>query len=38
VSPGFDFADFELPSADALVARHPQHAEALRRLAKPARP
>jgi predicted cupin superfamily sugar epimerase len=35
VSPGFDFADFELPSAAELTARYPAHAEALHRLAKP---
>lgn len=32
MSPGFDFADFELPPAEALAARHPEHAELFRRL------
>ncbi|QSQ21521.1 cupin domain-containing protein [Pyxidicoccus parkwayensis] len=34
VSPGFDFSDWEMPSADSLVARYPKHAELMRRLAK----
>jgi predicted cupin superfamily sugar epimerase len=25
VAPGFDFADFEMPTRDALIARFPQH-------------
>ncbi|SEM96097.1 hypothetical protein SAMN05444354_1274 [Stigmatella aurantiaca] len=35
VAPGFDFADWEMPSREALVARHPEHAEVLRRLSRP---
>jgi predicted cupin superfamily sugar epimerase len=27
VSPGFDFADFAMPSRDELLARFPAHAE-----------
>lgn len=34
VSPGFDFADFELPNRAELVARFPQHREAIRRLTR----
>lgn len=34
VSPGFDFADFELASRDDLAARLPQHAELIARLAR----
>ncbi|MBN8230197.1 cupin domain-containing protein [Corallococcus macrosporus] len=37
VSPGFDFADFELPDAEAMVSRHPTHELLLRRLARPAK-
>ena len=33
VSPGFDFADWRMPRAEELVARHPPHAALLRRLA-----
>lgn len=36
VAPGFDFADFEMPSADDLVALLPDHAAIARRLGKPA--
>ncbi len=32
VTPGFDFADFELGDRDALLAEHPQHAELIREL------
>ena len=32
VTPGFDFADFELADRDALLAAHPQHAELIREL------
>ncbi len=32
VSPGFDFADWEMPRAEELAARHPAHAALLRRL------
>jgi predicted cupin superfamily sugar epimerase len=35
VAPGFDFADWELPSRDTLVARHPEHAELFRQLTRP---
>ncbi|RYZ35375.1 MAG: cupin domain-containing protein [Myxococcaceae bacterium] len=34
VSPGFEFADFELPDAEAIVARHPAHEVMIRRLSK----
>ena len=34
VSPGFDFADFELADRAALLARFPQHREAIRRLTR----
>ncbi len=32
VTPGFDFADFELADGDALLAEHPQHADLIREL------
>lgn len=35
VAPGFDFADWELPARDSLVARHPEHAELFRQLTRP---
>lgn len=35
VAPGFDFADFELPSRAALRARFPQHAALIERLGTP---
>jgi predicted cupin superfamily sugar epimerase len=35
VAPGFDFADFELASRAALVARFPRHADLVRRLTRP---
>jgi uncharacterized protein len=35
VSPGFDFADFELAARDELTARFPQHAELIARLCRP---
>jgi hypothetical protein len=35
VAPGFDFADWEMPSRDALVERYPEHAELFRRLTRP---
>jgi uncharacterized protein len=35
VAPGFDFADWEMPSREALVALHPEHAEVLRRFSRP---
>ncbi|RKH07760.1 cupin domain-containing protein [Corallococcus praedator] len=34
VSPGFEFADFELPDGEAIVARHPAHEVMIRRLSK----
>lgn len=34
VAPGFDFADFEMPGADELLARFPRHASAIRALAR----
>jgi uncharacterized protein len=35
VAPGFDFADFELPTRAALRARFPQHAPLVDRLTRP---
>ena len=32
VTPGFDFADFELGDRDALLVAHPEHAEIVREL------
>jgi predicted cupin superfamily sugar epimerase len=34
VSPGFDFADWEMPSAESLVKLYPEQAELMRQLAK----
>jgi uncharacterized protein len=34
VAPGFDFADWEMPSREALTARYPEHAELFRRLTR----
>jgi predicted cupin superfamily sugar epimerase len=34
VSPGFDFADFELANAEGLILLHPQHEQLIRRLTK----
>jgi uncharacterized protein len=34
VAPGFEFAAFELPPRDALLASYPQHADAIRRLTR----
>ena len=34
VAPGFDFADFELAKADALVQEFPQHEEVIRKLCR----
>lgn len=34
VAPGFEFADFELPSRAALLARHPDHEELVRRFTR----
>lgn len=36
VSPGFDFADFELAERPALLARFPQHADLIARLTRPS--
>ncbi|ATB32505.1 cupin domain-containing protein [Melittangium boletus] len=35
VSPGFDFADWEMPRGEDLAVRHPEHAALLRQLAHP---
>jgi predicted cupin superfamily sugar epimerase len=35
VAPGFDFSDWQMPSAQALVARYPEHAHLLRQLSRP---
>jgi len=34
VAPGFDFADFELANADALIETYPQHAAVIRSLCR----
>jgi len=34
VAPGFDFADFEMPPRAALLARLPDHADAVRQLSR----
>ena len=34
VTPGFDFADFEMPTRDDLVARFPRHEQAIKRLTR----
>ena len=34
VTPGFDFADFEMPTRAELQARFPRHAELIRRLTR----
>jgi predicted cupin superfamily sugar epimerase len=34
VTPGFDFADFEMPARDELVARFPRHEQVIRRLTR----
>jgi predicted cupin superfamily sugar epimerase len=34
VAPGFDFADFDMPSREALCARYPQHRELIERLTR----
>ena len=33
MTPGFDFADWELPRGEELAARHPPHADLMRRFA-----
>jgi hypothetical protein len=35
VAPGFDFADWELPAREVLIARFPEHAELFRQLTRP---
>jgi uncharacterized protein len=35
VAPGFDFADWQMPSRTALLARYPEHAELIRQLTRP---
>ncbi len=34
VSPGFDFADFNMPSRDELLALYPQHADVVQKLTR----
>jgi predicted cupin superfamily sugar epimerase len=34
VAPGFDFADFEMPPAETIIAEHPQHEAIIRELTK----
>ncbi|MFL5347498.1 MAG: cupin domain-containing protein [Hyalangium sp.] len=34
VAPGFDFADWEMPARDALIARYPEHAALFRQLTR----
>ena len=34
VAPGFDFADFEMPPREVLLARYPQHDELVARLTR----
>ncbi|WP_216638448.1 cupin domain-containing protein [Endozoicomonas arenosclerae] len=34
VAPGFDFADFEMPPAEQLIASYPQHASLIERLTR----
>jgi hypothetical protein len=34
VAPGFEFADFEMPDAAALIAAHPQHERIIRELTR----
>jgi uncharacterized protein len=34
VAPGFDFADFEMPTRDSLLARYPQHRDLIERLTR----
>lgn len=36
VSPGFDFADFEMGGREELLERYPQHAEVIRRITRDA--
>jgi hypothetical protein len=34
VSPGFDFEDFEMASAEKLIAEFPQHAQIIKSLCR----
>jgi predicted cupin superfamily sugar epimerase len=34
VSPGFDFADFEMAERDSLINQYPQHAEEIKKLTR----
>jgi predicted cupin superfamily sugar epimerase len=34
VAPGFDFADFEMPTRDQLLSAHPEHADLIERLTR----
>lgn len=34
VAPGFDFADFEMPTRDSLLCAHPSHADVVRRFTR----
>lgn len=34
VAPGFEFTDFEMPPAEELVAKHPEHAAIIRELTR----
>lgn len=34
VAPGFEFSDFEMPSAEELIAAHPRHAALIRELTR----
>lgn len=34
VAPGFDFADWEMPPREELLARYPEHAELMRQLTR----
>ncbi|MEM9325039.1 MAG: cupin domain-containing protein [Bacteroidota bacterium] len=34
VSPGFDFRDFEMPSAEELLAQYPEHESVIRRMTR----
>lgn len=37
VAPGFDFADWEMPDRDGLLARYPEHAGLIRQLTRSGR-
>lgn len=38
VAPGFEFAGFELPSREELLAKHPQHAASIERFTRGSSP